>query len=474
MLNLKKVLLVLFALVAILAVNGKTVTFQMQTLSESILDDNLKEVDVNKVLVGADNYFSGAKASFLFPGGDNAILFGYSINDTSFPVGTLVLTLAPWFQKVTINSVAVETVICYTNGVNQYSVYLYANGEQSSDYIIDYGNDDPRTLTSKVETTCDELKIEMRASKSNIKKDSRAYVYSITIDYEGEDAQPVEIDPAVGIDGLEVGQSVVLKNCVIEEHDGEYMAHVVRTENGQPVVEDNQPAIYSLPVIWESTPTTGENLGITGTIVEVEGKKFVKIQDSTPETPTLQHIPPTITINGDLLENQIIKASDKIEFTHPYGDNVVIYYTKRRGVTIDPDNAKIDPAIVATPTEPAHAPALKADASETNQEENETYIYTGPFRLVHPSKYTTTPQSTIALTMQVHSGPSLTAGAAFAPSEAYTVHNEVTTDRIDPIVTTDGKASFFDLLGRPVAQPQPGQVLLRQTAKGTSAVILSR
>ena len=452
-----------------------SVTFELPVLQKGY-GDELVEAPVDRVLKDASRYFTEAEVANLYPydfNGDVAIVFGGDVFNSTYPVGKLRLTLSDWFKSKTIVSVSVDAELYneYVYGQPSMAVYLYVNGTRSGSSIFANSSSQKMRaeLTCELYDQCETLEICMAANIKKTTADSKSIVRSITIEYEGEDVEPIEIDPANGIQDLAPGQTVSLSGCVIEQNSGEYIAHVVKVDgNGNPVIQDGTLATYTIPVVWKGEPQTQACLDISGTIVEISGKKYVEVDHVEAVSPTCSHAPAAIHVNGEPLGEQLIAASDIISLDHPLGEGVIIYYTKRKGVTLDPQNATVDPAIVTAPK------VHKAPVTDT-PDENGTYIYTAPFKLVHPANLGDVNQNDITLRVQAHSSPALTAGAAIQPSEVTTPGNPITTGTITIQAPENETTRYYNLQGLPEENPRPGQLLIRQsTTTSTQTIIFSK
>lgn len=458
---------------------GKSVTFAAQLLDKAYGDERVA-VAIDKVLKDAGDYFSAAEAANLYPfdfNGDVAVVFGGEKVSSSYPIGVLSLTLSEWFRSKTILSVSVDAELYneYVYGSPNLTVYLYVNGSRSeSSVYANSSSQNPRgTLCCGIGSPCDVLEICMAANIKKTTGDSQVMVRSITVEYEGEDPEPLEVDPAVGIDSMSPGQAVKLSGCVIEENGGAYLAHVVKTgADGRPEVLDGRPDTYTVPVVWKGEAQTGFCVNISGTIVEIDSRKYLEADRAEATPPTCAHAPAEIYVNGEPLSSGIIAADDIITLSHPLGQDVRIYYTKRKGVQIDPGSAMADPATVSS-SEVRKAPA-EASGPDTGDEDG-TYLYTGPFRIVHPAGIGNADQDKLTLNVQVHSSPTLTAGAAIAPSEVYALDTPITTGTLSILMPGDATVTYYDLTGRPVPSPRPGQILIRRTTPtATPTKIYSR
>ncbi len=482
----KNLTIFLLSLVGVFGVcHAEKVTFMVKKLDKTYGDERVS-VPVNSLLEGAEAYFSSAEVANLSPDyyDDTLVIrFGTQV-DNLYPCGVVKFTLSPEFRARKVNKVSVKARLCNDYQGTNLAVYLYINGKNCGESVYD---NDVKTLLSATLTypganqdkeyeQNDVMEICLANTLSASKwytQDSQVYVYSITIDFEGEalksDPEPVVIDPAEGIEDMEIGQKVSLVNCVVEECEDGYLAHVVRLdENERIMVENRAPVTYTIPVIWEDEEKAMDAcIDIDGEIVEIGERKVLKILSSTKVEPQYQHFEPSITINGNPIGSDIIAASDRVEFHHPMGDNVVIYYVKRKDVAINPNAATIDPALI-TQTSLQKAPAK-------TQDETGTYIYKGPFRLVHPDDYEATNQNDLALSYQVHSAESLPAGNGIGPSDVFSIDNAITTGLSTLTAEDSHHVQYFNLLGLPVALPLPGQLLIQSNPRtGEKAIIVFR
>lgn len=475
----KIVTIILLTILAPLYASAETVTFKMQKKDGSTDLINVEQTpSVSDVLVGTgtdldvQKFFSNVEVKYLsYSRGENAIVFGRETSD-GYQRGVMKLTLTPWFKTVTIKKVSIDAVFYDWQSRQNYGVYLFANGHQSDKFISrDNTTSENLIISSSINAPCEE--IELIASviqKTELSMDSRLIVYNLIIEYD----TPVAVNPSAGLDGIEVGQLVTLDNCVVEKADGnDYVAHVVKAENGKPVVVNGQSDTYQIPVVWPEDveePQTGALVKVTGEIIDNGASKAIQILSTTPLEPIYSHLPPNVLINGAQLENNVIKADDRIEFSHQYGENVKIYYVKRRGEKIDPANAKIDPALINPESTNAEQASNAHYASDNTIDESGTFEYTGPFQLVHKDNLKTTTNNDLVLILQVHSSPYLKGGASWAPSEEFSLRNEMTTELLDILVGKDTNETYHDFLGRPVVHPQNGQLIIR-TCSGKSEII---
>lgn len=437
--------------------------------------------DVSAVFADADasKYFESVVSfehlSYIIIEG-KSIVFGGSETKEPYSTGKLKLKLTPWFKTKIINTVAVDAEYYDYDYNKVYGVYLYANG-QRSDLFVSMAKDEynHRTLTSEIGSACDELELQFAGSSITLNTfDKRVAVYSLTIEYEEGGAEPIAVSPAEGLENLPVGQSVTLANCVIDKEEDGYVARVVKTAGGRPVNDGAQPETYKIAVTSATSPETGVFLDITGRIVENAGIKSIEIESTTPRETIFTHNPPEIYVNGAPLEDKTINADDCIELRHEYGDNVIICYTKRRGATLDPATATHDPARIQIESSSDFTTATTPEAGATSAatDESGTYIYTGPFRLVHADNLGSTSGQDVKLSLRVYSAPTLTAGASWAPSELITIGNEITTGALDTLIDGEsGAVSYYDLQGRPEPRPEKGQLLIRRQGSSAETVI---
>lgn len=466
-------------LLLILSISALSASADKVTFKVKVIDDNYELIPipetpaVGDVLLEADSYFESAECENLFYYWDNYIVFGRDKENSTegYPVGTLKLTLSPLLRSKIIKSVSVKAEYYNWKNTQLFGVHLFVNGVSSEAFVSAKDIYLTGTLTSEINQKCSELELRPAVLYNSRDYDSRVMVSSVTIEYEDSTNDPLAIDSAIGIDDLNIGQDVTLANCVVERKGEGYVAHVVKTADGQPIISDGQPEVYTLPVVWATEVQTDLYADISGTIAESNGQKVIEIQGMTLTEPELHHFPPTILINGEpLTQNYIIKADDKIEFQHPLGDNVLIYYTKRTTSTLDPTNSQIDPALLTSSNSRIGIPYHVANESDT-PDENGTYLYTGPFQLVHKDNLSNTSARDVGLTMQIHSSPTLTAGASWAPSEEHSLSNEITMSL--QLLHPDAEHQslhYYDLQGRPISHPRSGQLLLRHGATPSSTV----
>lgn len=448
------------------------------TLRFHYLPNNTKVVDieptnsVSAVIDDADKYFESVEFENIRYYWD-ALLFGTDPNkDSEYACGSMNLKLTDWFRSQKITNVSVEGCF-YLEGDIKQGIYLYANDVQSGSSILttNANVETKKKITSQLNEQCDYLNLKLSVARKVNQSDNRVFLYSMTIEYEqGEQVGPVAVNPADGIDNLTVGQEVTLDDCVVMEKDGQCFAYVLKLTNGQPEIFDNQPQTYSIPIVWAAEAKNDLFGNISGKIIESDGKKAIEIQGISQSEAPFEHIPPMIYINGSELDSELIRASDRIEFSHTLGDNVIIYYVKRTDIDIDPANATVDPALLDTPKNgPSHVAAENA----ADLDENRTFVYTGAFRLVHVDNLATTEQSNVTLKLQVHSAPTLTAGTAWKPSQVFALSNEVTTGIISSILNDDDEAAhYIDLQGRRVDAPVSGQILIRVSNHNAKPVIV--
>ncbi len=425
------------------------------------------DATVDKVLVDAGKYFESAEVHNVFYAYD-CLLFGTKWDNSNYPCGSIKLKLTDWFKTKLIRKVSVTAIFNENKDDKAYGVFLFANDIKSEGYV-NQGNPNS-TLVSAINRQCETLTLEMAFRLGLTNSDSRVFVESLIIDYEDGTPTPVVIDPAAGLDSFAVGESVKLNDCVVMENNGQFIAHVLKQNNGVPVITNNQPETYAIPVEWSGVATNDKFVSITGVVKESNGVKVIEIQSVEDASPQLEHSFPTIYVNDKELDSSLLHADDKIELVHSLGDNIAIYYVKRAGVEIDPTNARIDPAVL---TSTLKAPAKAEPVNDPGLDEYGTFIYTGPFRLVHTDNLATTPQSDVALKLQVHSAPSLIAGASWLPSNEFAITNEITTGAVTIVASdTDTEVRYIDLQGRPVDNPYSGQLLIRIADNGAKAVII--
>jgi len=450
------------------AAESVTLNFLIPTYAGTVAID--PEGSVDKVLVDADKYFESVEVQNVFYDWE-CVSFGTK-KGNDYPYGVMKLKLTDWFKTKLIKSVSVTAAyldaLDKDNSMLKYGVHLFANDVKSEAFInVDNRN---RTLISTIDAQCETLTIQMSVQLAQTQYDSRVEVRSLIIEYEDGTPTPVVIDPAVGLDGFAVGDAVRLNDCVVMENDGKLIAHVLKLNDGVPVIANNQPETYTIPVEWSLAAKNDRFVNITGIVKESNGLKVIEIQGVEDANSQLEHSFPAIYINDKELDSSLINADDKIGFIHSLGENVAIYYVKRAGAEIDPTNARIDPALI---TSTLSAPAKADGANDSGLDEYGTFIYTGPFRLVHADNMATTSPSDVSLRLQVHSAPSLIAGASWLPSKEFAITNEITTGLVPIIANDDDNAvRYVDLQGRPVENPYSGQLLIRITHTGAKAVII--
>lgn len=454
----------------IAAAESVTLDFFVPTYAGTVAIDPKGAVD--KVLVNADKYFESVEVQNVFYDWE-CVSFGAK-NGNDYPFGLIKLNLTDWFKTKRIKNVSVTAayldVIDKDNSMIGYGVHLFANGVKSEAFINVNDENRKRTIVSEINQLCETLTLQMAVQLTQTQYDSRVEVRSLIIDYEDGAPTPVVIDPAAGLDSFAVGESVKLNDCVVMENNGQFIAHVLKQNNGVPVITNNQPETYAIPVEWSGVAKNDLLVNISGVVKESNGVKVIEIQSVEDASPQLEHSFPTIYVNDKELDSSLLHADDKIEFVHSLGDNVAIYYVKRAGVEIDPTNARIDPAVFMSTLK---APAKAEAVNDPGLDEYGTFIYTGPFRLVHADNLATTSQSDVALKLQVHSAPTLIAGASWLPSNEFAITNEITTGAVTIVASdADTEIRYIDLQGRPVDNPYSGQLLIRIADNGAKAVII--
>lgn len=453
--------LVVLAFTASVA-SAETVTFEIKDY------DNLNAPtgNVREFLRGYEDYFLDecdmVNMYFGYAYGRYYLRFGNPNSKTD--AGTLTLHLTDEFSRAIIKSV---TLNASAADDFQKSAYVWVNGVQSEELL----SQDVSRATCLLDCAVGN-KLEIRISYKAIGSSNYASYDAdeLTIEYEyAAPATTVEIDPADGIDGLAVGTSVTLKGCCVE--DGFVRAIL----GSDPEEGTSQPRIVTFPVIWATAaePTTGVSADIEGEIVEDGGVKKIEITSCAESSvPPMPLTAPVVVINGEVATRDLrsIPADARVEFLHPYGDNVEIYYTKRRDVEIDIVSATTDPALLPPSQSDSAARHSAARAADT-VDETGTYRYAGSFRPVHASNLSTAEQSNLALKYVAVPGGTLAAAPLWDKSEESVFgHGMISTFAADLEAADDSPAVYYNLQGVRVLSPVAGGLYIR-VANGSATII---
>ena len=447
--------MVAMALVCALGAAAETKTFYFSNY-QKLDEPNGK---VTEFLEGYTGFFEEDCGMENISFADGEVRFGDPKDGTK--KGKLTLRLGPTLKRASIKTVSLES---WAVDIMQKTAYVWVNGVKSVGF---FSTDGQTTATCSLDgSLIENLEIRVSSTTVNANRPTAYYAYCLTVDYDlPEEVDPIEINPADGLGSLDDGAAVTLSSCALTGDVASVICHSSESDA-------NQPPVRSFAVAWADgveAPAEPVVADLTGTVSTFDGQKTIIVTSwtSAANAPEPEPLPtPAAMVNGEPVENltAAVPADCSFSFAHPYGDDVMIYYTKRTDAVLNISSATTDPALIGAAPAAARAGAEAVD-------ETGTYLYAGPFRPVHASNIATADQSQVAITYVAVPASTLAAAPLWGQSAAVIFGKGLITTGISDIETDSEPASYYDLQGRPCDAPRPGMLVIQITPTSARLII---